>query len=160
MSARALEVSSFEARDSILAATKDWQFRPFARGPACAVVRLGSSDAEERLPLAPARNDNAIYIPPKMLEPYRIAGTKLVVPDDMGKTKVAQAGLSRIAGTFRLCIDERGQPSKILLVQSTGLPSYDRDIIEAMKGWRYKPLQTSGGPIGACTHVTFIYSQR
>jgi hypothetical protein len=95
----------------------------------------------------------------KLLEGKRIAGEKMVVPNDVTKSEISSLGLSRIQGTFRVCLDETGTVESVLPMRSTGFASYDARILATIRTWRYSPYMINDEPVPVCTAVTFIYTQ-
>jgi periplasmic protein TonB len=107
-------------------------------------------------PPAPPQN-----VPPTMLEGSRIAGDKMISPDDVTKTEIQRSGKDRVIGSFKLCITVAGQIQSVNQLKSTGFPAYDSRILSTIKGsWRYKPYNVNGKAVPVCTAVTFIYSQK
>jgi hypothetical protein len=94
------------------------------------------------------------------MERRRIAGEKLVVPDDDDKVRLQKRGIHRLDGTFRVCVDELCKVESVLPLRSTGLASYDRRILAAIQRWVYQPYLIDDDPVPVCTAVTFIYTQR
>jgi hypothetical protein len=93
------------------------------------------------------------------VETYRIAGTKLIVPDDKTKVQITMGQKDRYIGSFKLCIDTSGNVSRVNLLKSTGLVDYDAKLQREMWKWRYKPYEVDGKATPVCTAVTFIYQQ-
>jgi periplasmic protein TonB len=107
-------------------------------------------------PPAPPQN-----VPPTMLEGSRIAGEKMIAPDDVTKTDIQRSGKDRIIGSFKLCRTVDGGISNVTMLKSTGFPAYDSKIQGKMRSeWRYKPYNVNGKAVPVCTAVTFIYSQK
>jgi len=107
-------------------------------------------------PPAPPQN-----VPPTMLEGSRIAGDKMIVPDDVTKTEIQRSGKDRVIGSFKLCLTVSGDIQSVNMLKSTGFGSYDSRILSTIKGsWRYKPYNVNGKAVPVCTAVTFIYSQK
>jgi hypothetical protein len=98
-------------------------------------------------------------VPPTLLESYRIAGSKLITPDDDTKTAISQGTKDKFIGSFKLCIDDAGNIAQIRMLKSTGLPAYDAKLQREMAKWRYKPYLVNGNAVPVCTAITFIYSQ-
>jgi hypothetical protein len=96
----------------------------------------------------------------KLIEGRRIAGSKAIVPDDDTKRLIQESGLTRITGSFRVCIDDTGVVESVFLLRSTGLARYDARIIGGIRQWKYSPYMVDDQPVPVCTVVTFIYSQR
>jgi TonB family protein len=166
------EMSSPAAATAYRDAVMRWKLRPFTVSgqpmPVCSMVHLANRQkaGPEVLPLPapPSRSHIRPIVltsgPHSLLEGRRISGQKLVVPDDETKTAIANAGGGRVTGSFRLCLDTTGQVESVMPLRSTGLASYDRDILRAMQQWRYSPYMIDGKPVPVCTSVTFIYTQR
>jgi protein TonB len=107
-------------------------------------------------PPAPPQN-----VPPTLLEGSRIAGEKMIVPDDTTKTEIGRSGKDRLVGSFKLCLTPTGAISNVTQLKSTGFPAYDNKILNKMRSeWRYKPYMVNGKAVPVCTAVTFIYTQK
>ncbi len=106
-------------------------------------------------PPAPPQN-----VPPTLLEGQRIAGEKMIVPNDVTKTEIQRSGKDKIVGSYKLCITVDGSISSINQLKSTGFAAYDSKIQSEMRNWRYKPYLVNGKAVPVCTAVTFIYSQK
>jgi hypothetical protein len=105
-------------------------------------------------PPPPLRN-----VAPGALEQLRIAGSKLIVPDDPTKTAIQAAGSRRVIGSFKLCVSTDGA-TDVSILKSTGIPAYDQTIMSQIRGeWRYRPFVLDGQAVPVCSAVTFIYSQ-
>lgn len=99
-------------------------------------------------------------VPPTALEASRIAGEKLIAPDDVTKIAIERSGKSRLVGTFKVCLTESGGIAGVTALQPTGFAAYDQRIISTIVGtWRYRPFMIDGKAAPVCTAVTFIYSQ-
>jgi len=107
-------------------------------------------------PPAPPQN-----VPPTLLEGSRVAGDKMIVPDDVTKTEIQRSGKDKIIGSFKLCINAGGAVTSVKMLKSTGFPAYDGKIQSKMNGeWKYRPYAVNGRAVPVCTAVTFIYSQK
>jgi len=95
-----------------------------------------------------------------MLEGYRVAGEKAIVPDDKTKVEIRDAKRDKLVGSFKLCVDVGGAVTAVTLLKSSGFPDYDRKIIREMNKWAYKPYLVNDHAVPVCTAVTFIYSQK
>jgi hypothetical protein len=99
-------------------------------------------------------------VAPTALEASRIAGEKMITPDDVTKTEINRSGKDRLVGSFKVCITVGGEISTVSMVKSTGFSSYDSKISGTIRGqWRYRPFNVNGKAVPVCTAVTFIYSQ-
>ena len=99
-------------------------------------------------------------IPPTLLEGSRIAGNKMIAPDDMTRAQIAMTAKDKYIGSFKLCVSTAGDVTSVVKLKSTGLPDYDAKLEREMKLWRYKPFMVNGKSVPVCTAVTFVYSQQ
>jgi TonB family protein len=58
----------------------------------------------------------------------------------------AEGERRRYSGTLEIVIDENGTVSSAVLTEPV-YPSYDQQLLQAVKGWRYKPAQRAGQPV-------------
>jgi hypothetical protein len=175
-SAHPYETTSLAATAAFQDAVKKWTFKPFTiQGqpvPVCAMVRPAypamAAPAVETLPLPPPpsrgkRKETIVFAEGAIrsfTEGKRIRGEKGIAPDDATKRAIHAAGLSRLIGSFRVCIDDAGLVESVLPLRSTGFASYDRSILAGIQQWVYSPYSVDGQAVPVCTNVTFIYSQR
>jgi hypothetical protein len=95
-----------------------------------------------------------------MLEGQRIAGEKLIRPDEVTTMEINRSGKERVVGSFKLCLSVGGVVTSVTMVKSTGFPAYDAKINNTIHSeWRYRPYNVNGKPVPVCTAVTFIYTQ-
>ncbi len=107
-------------------------------------------------PPAPPQN-----VAPQAVEANRIAGEKMIVPDDVTKTEISRSGKDRLVGSYKVCLSTEGNIVAVNQLKSTGFPSYDQKIVSTIRGeWRYRAFVVNGKPAPVCTAVTFIYSQK
>jgi hypothetical protein len=159
------EASSPRAARLFQAAIADWSFTPFAPAgqplPVCSLVVLGKPLAvaleQARIPLATRLPDGKLMVATSSLQMTK--GRKMLVPDDRTKMAIQRAAVSRLIGTFQLCVDETGKVGDVAMLRSTGAPSYDGEILREIAQWEYEPFVDDGKPVPVCTAVTFIYSQ-
>jgi TonB family protein len=166
-SAQVREATSPHAARAFADATKTWQFRPLLLGgqpaPACAMLQMTYPASErpphEQLPLpVPDAPEELTNVPSRVLE--RVAGTTLVVPDDIEKVRLQKAHLLHLVSAFHFCIDTTGHVSRVAILRSSGLPGYDRKLVAAIGGWSYKPFLDEGTAVPVCSSVHFVYRQR
>jgi protein TonB len=69
-----------------------------------------------------------------------------------------QAGVSSVTGTVRLCVDATGSVTESTLTRSTGYDDYDKELVAAVRGWRYQPYVSNGLAFPVCSTATFAYS--
>lgn len=91
---------------------------------------------------------------------HRISGNKLIAPDDATKAAIQKAHISRLIGSYQLCLDSTGHAQDIRILEPTGAPSYDQEIVAGLQRWVYEPYLDEGTAIPVCSAITFIYSQR
>ena len=99
-------------------------------------------------------------VPPRLLEANRIAGEKVIVPDDETKARIMESKKDKVIGAFKLCISATGAVASITTLKSTGYPAYDGRIDREMRKWKYTPYLVNGTPQPVCTAITFIYAQK
>jgi len=100
-----------------------------------------------------------LNVAPTSLEANRIAGEKDIVPDDVTKTEISRSGKDRLVGSFKLCINAKGNVAAVNQLKSTGIPTYDQKIKNTIRGeWRYWPFVVNGKATPVCTAVTFVFT--
>jgi hypothetical protein len=111
-------------------------------------------------PLQPPRADGAPprSIPPFLLDQNRIPDKTQTVPDAATLAEMASAGVTRVVGVFKLCVDTTGAISELKQLKSTGFPAYDRKIEAELRRERYRPIELDGKITPICTAKTFIYT--
>ena len=95
-----------------------------------------------------------IQITGEDLHEHRIAGDRVITPDDVTKTEIFRAGKTNIVGTFHVCIDAEGIPT-VAMLKSTGFADYDKKLATGMRAWRFEPFERV-----ACAQVSVVYTQR
>jgi hypothetical protein len=170
-SAEPYMTTSSKVEKAFVAAVQSWKFRPFVIRdqpvPVCAMSRLvyppGSRSNKETLPHPPPLSHGTkrplVLASGRLLEGHRIAGTRNVVPIDVDKYGMQKLGLTRVEGTFRLCVDDQGIVESVLPMRPTGIAGYDARIMTAIRAWRYRPYTVDDQVVPVCAAVTFVYSQ-
>lgn len=175
--AHTFETTSPQAKKLFEAAAQKWTFKPYMLGGepthVCAMERLsyppGQGPIGETLPMPPPpahdKIEPMVFVKDSkkslLFEGKRIAGNRLIAPDDYTKTQISLSITRQVIGSFRMCVDQTGRIESVLPAKSSGFASYDRKIIATITStWRYSPfmIESVGAPV--CTVVTFIYSQR
>jgi len=90
-------------------------------------------------------------ISPMDLERDRLTGNKNIVPDPDTVHKIAD-GHHRVLASVKFCLDLQGRVTSSTLLKSSGYPAYDREILDGVKTWTYKPQTRL-----LCTAVTFLF---
>jgi len=84
--------------------------------------------------------------------PSRDVPAEQILPDDQTLATLAKLRITRrLVGTWKLCIDRRGDVTDATMLKSTGFASYDRIIDNRVRALSYG----EGSP--TCTAVTFVY---
>jgi hypothetical protein len=145
-----------------------WKFQPFKLGtqasPVCALQEFlypkgAYVKRAEELPLPDAMgNDDALLHVSHEIT-HRIAGSPAIQPDPAEKQRLAEAGQTHVEGAVEFCIDEQGSVFQTMLVEPTGLPNYDKKIVDSVKTWRYQPVLIAGVATRVCTGLTLVYQQ-
>lgn len=99
-------------------------------------------------------------VPAVLIESRRIKGDKLIVPSDDTRKAMVFDGISTVKAVVQICIDARGVPERVGVVTSSCYADYDALIVRRVKDWRYTPFVRNGTPIGVCTTLTMVFSQR
>ena len=115
-------------------------------------------DEREAPPPPIALKSDQVLVAPTQLK--LVSGQRGVAPDDQTKLEFQQMPASRLVGSFKLCLDEAGNPTEVEVVRSTNLDASDQKIMRAMHRWAFAPYIVDGSPHAVCTVQTFIYSQR
>lgn len=66
----------------------------------------------------------------------------------------------QIEGTVvvRALVERPGHPSQVTLWQSSGESLLDRSALEAVRGWRFRPMTHAGGTVAAWVEVPITFS--
>lgn len=111
-------------------------------------------------PPAPPAPKKPEMVEATVVEAQRVAGQKLIQPDDGTKLQMARDGRPRVEAKVKMCLSASGDVARTTLVNSSGYPEYDAIILATMQAWKYRPYLVNAEPTPVCTQVTFIYSQR
>ena len=127
----------------------------------CVVMACGSSatreDPREPSPVVAPSVVGAVEILPTEIEPFRIAGEKSIVPNDLDRVNLPVGAQSR--GRFQLCLDATGKPTSVAVTNTTGIAKYDRKIVDRMWRWAFNPILVDGETARVCSQVTFLFEQ-
>jgi TonB family protein len=89
----------------------------------------------------------------------RIRGDVRVAPSERIKYEMYRVKKRRLVVLVSMCLDARGEIERLRIVVPTGVPSYERAVLQKMKAWRYRPALSDGRPVPLCTLITFVYRQ-
>jgi outer membrane biosynthesis protein TonB len=94
-----------------------------------------------------------------VLEQQRIAGNKIILPDDETAHQIAR-GDGKVKGVVRLCLGSDGVVRSANILVSTEFPAYDAKLEREIRTWRDQLDRVDGVSTPVCTSVTFLYRQR
>jgi TonB family protein len=121
---------------------------------ATATLACGGDRGTPRSPTASPSGPR--MVPQVELERYRIGGKGDAMPDDREAKAMAKRNRGTL-GILKLCVNDKGAPSKIEVLRSTGFGAYDLKLATLMATWRFRPFLIEGRPVAVCTSVTFIF---
>ncbi len=98
-------------------------------------------------------------VPPSVVAGLRISGETQIEPPDLVRTAISRDGATRVIGTFKMCLNERGEVANVITLRSTKYAGYDDEIKRTMRSWRYRPYLIGGSAAPVCSVVTFSYVQ-
>lgn len=98
-----------------------------------------------------------VNVPPTVAKGLRLSGDEQVFPARMTQLAMVHDGKTQVRGTFQVCVDEGGSISSVRRLASTGYDDYDGALMDAMRGWRYKPYAVDGKAAPMCTVQVFVY---
>ncbi len=101
-----------------------------------------------------------VAIAPSALELQRVAGDTDVHPSKQTRSAMIRDGVSSVKGTVRLCVDTVGAVTEAMLTEATGYDEYDRKLIAAVRGWRFRPYVVNGQTFAVCSTAEFVYVPR
>jgi len=100
-------------------------------------------------------------IPPNALDANRIAGEKVIAPDETTMDAIGRSGTDKLISSYKVCITAEGSVSTVSPLRSTGFPAYDAKIQNTIRrDWRFRPFVVNGKVTPVCTALRFIYSQK
>jgi len=93
------------------------------------------------------------------IEPIRTFGETQVAPSEETQDLMKRNkhnGVSIVKGMVRLCIATTGRVTEAKMLLPTGYPTYDQELLAAVRAWRYQPY-TLNSTSKVCTSVSFNY---
>ncbi|HEX8113609.1 MAG TPA: TonB family protein, partial [Kofleriaceae bacterium] len=101
-----------------------------------------------------------VAIAPSALELQRVAGDTDVHPSKQTRSAMIRDGVSSVKGTVRVCVDTVGVVTETMLTEATGYDEYDKKLIAAVRGWRFRPYVVNGQTFAVCSTAEFVYVPR
>jgi hypothetical protein len=151
-----LKSTGFGAYDKkIIEKMNDWRYRPYTVNgkavPVCtAVTFIYTQPANAPEP--------SLRISADALLKLRTAGSDQIKPDADTIDAMKQRKLTRVVGNFLVCLDTAGEVTHARAIASTGFPTFDTAIIDALENeWKFKPHGIKDTPTAACGPVTISF---
>ncbi|MEZ4363799.1 MAG: TonB family protein [Kofleriaceae bacterium] len=91
------------------------------------------------------------------MERLLISGASIIDPDPHVMREIKQRGRTMTVSTTKVCIDEKGHVSNVVLLKSSGFPDYDAKLLRALRARRYRPFKLSGVAKKVCSSWTTIF---
>lgn len=114
---------------------------------------VGDSIAHEvKVDVPPMEHTLGVVAIPRELR--RLSGTEQIVPDDTTRAAMAKKHVTKLRGTWKLCIDTSGNVTDVKKLKGTGFAHYDAQIDQEVRAWQYAPIEAN-----VCQAVTFVYTQ-
>lgn len=93
-------------------------------------------------------------------EARRLAGPRKVMPSAPVRIAMQRLGLSRFHATLKLCLSSSGLVANLRILESSEFSSYDLELLETLRTWRYSPYMIDGKASPVCTLIEIVYTQR
>jgi TonB family protein len=99
--------------------------------------------------------DGARALPASALESRRASGDAQVEPDHDVRTQLQRVTkATRLTTEISLCVSRAGLVREVALWRSSGFAPYDRQVLQAARGWRFRPYLVQGAPTPVCSQVS------
>lgn len=118
--------------------------------------------AQEEAPASSARaagteaSGGPRVVPFAALQSQQISGPRTIQPSRRDAEAMAASGKA-VLGVVTLCLDDKGAPTEVTPVRSTGYPDYDARIRSGVEAWRFRPQLVDGNPVAVCSSVTITF---
>jgi TonB family protein len=94
------------------------------------------------------------------IEARRISGKRAIMPSAPVRATMQRLERSGFDAVVVMCLSSSGLVDILRIVESSEFASYDRQLLETMRTWRYSPYVIDGKASRVCTMITFVYKQR
>ena len=125
---------------------------PCRRASELAVVPSPESIVRTESPGSPHESQVAV-------EARRITGTNAILPPLSVRLEMQRQEHPPIGAHVKLCLSSSGLVENLRFSGASGFPSYDLELLETIRTWRYRPFMIDGKASPVCTRLTFTYSQ-
>lgn len=95
-----------------------------------------------------------------VLAALRVSGETQILPSASTQTAMLRDGVDSTRGTIKLCLSPQGAVTSVAMLNSTRYDDYDRALLSAVRGWRYRPYTVDGAGVSACSIVQFVFRLR
>jgi hypothetical protein len=116
------------------------------------------ASAEPAAPIAALAPEPGTVVPtrPELTLPASLGHARLDPRDAGFRVRVPEEYLrcGPTTSTLRVCVSEAGAVTSLQTMRSS-LPGLDRQLMEAMGRWRYRPYLVAGQPLAFCYQFLF-----
>jgi TonB family protein len=109
------------------------------------------------------KKDPAADVPPIVVKPdqlVRTAGETSIPPDEKTVAAFDRAGTYGALTSWKVCIDATGAVVEASVITSSGSISWDHELADGIRAWKFKPYLVDGQPVRVCTSYTFQWKAR
>jgi protein TonB len=108
---------------------------------------------------SPPPPSTALSTPTKMEKPDRIEDAFPISDQNPQPVYPRQAIRRNYQGTVLLhvLVDEKGRPTKVELIQSSGFFLLDQSAMDSVRRWRFQPATRNGHPIAKWSKLPIIF---
>lgn len=96
------------------------------------------------------------YVSASVLRKAWLAGDK-PSPDHEDQLAMRRSGKVNLSSSWKICVKANGTVASFKKLISTGYPSYDRKLSQAISRWKYRPLKVDGMASQSCGKTTINY---
>ena len=97
-------------------------------------------------------------VEPSALQAHQLSSNTDVLNSKRIRDLMIRNHVTSLRAVLRLCVDPTGLVAESTLIERTGYPEYDGKLVEASRGWQYRPFLINGVPTPVCSTVEFLYS--
>jgi hypothetical protein len=162
------QATSPRAARAFAAIAARWKFQPFLlRGqpsPVCSMVPFvhpaDNAKVNAPLPAALPTGEGGLFVVVGRGFGEQIAGKVPIIPSDSVRLAVRRlSNVGRITTGFQFCVDVNGKVFRVDTLRSSGIPEYDRQLIEGIKTLVFRPYLDDGKPLPVCATQVYMFSQ-
>jgi TonB family protein len=108
-------------------------------------------------PAPPQKAEAPHAIPPATLKGLLASSTKIDVPDVV-ITQMKHDEKKKTNAVIKVCIGTGGEVTAASVMKSSGYAAYDDNLVNGIRGWRYRPFLVDGKTVPACSAVSVGFS--